>query len=77
MESIGIPSTRTHAYWTSLPSPPLWTLGIRAAVGRVEHLEPLDLVTVTLVRATVMSPAYQGFGERVSARSATRTSSVD
>jgi hypothetical protein len=45
MESIGIPSTRTHACWTLLPSPPLWTLRILTAVGRVDHLKPVDLVT--------------------------------
>ena len=45
MESNGILSTRTRAYWKLLPSPPIWTLGILAAVGRVEHLKPLDLVT--------------------------------
>ena len=38
MDSIGIPPTGTHAYWTLLPSPPLWTLGILTATGRVEHL---------------------------------------
>lgn len=42
MESIGIPSTRTHACWTLRSSPTLWTLGILAAVGRVQHPKPLD-----------------------------------
>ena len=44
MEPIGIPSTRTNAYGTLLPPPPLWTSGILAAVRRVEHLEALHLV---------------------------------
>ncbi len=49
MESIGIPSTHTHAYWTLLPSPPLWTLGTLAAVGHVEHLKPPESGDRTLV----------------------------
>jgi len=46
MDSYGIPSTRSHAYWALLPSPTaLHFAFILAAVGRVEHLKPLDLVT--------------------------------
>ena len=46
MDSYGIPSTRTHAYWALLPSPTaLHFAFILAVVGRVEHLKPLDLVT--------------------------------
>lgn len=39
MESVGIPSIRTHAYLASLPSPATQDVAvIPAAVGSVEHL---------------------------------------
>ncbi len=45
MESIGFPSTRTHGAGHYFPPSPLWTLGILTAVGRVDHLKPVDLLT--------------------------------
>jgi hypothetical protein len=46
LESIGIPPTHTRAYCLLLPSPSALDFGaFCAAVGRVEHLKPLDLVT--------------------------------
>jgi hypothetical protein len=45
MESIGIPSTRTHAYWTLLPSPTALDCGHSGGRRARRHLEPLGMVT--------------------------------
>jgi hypothetical protein len=57
MVSVGIPSTRTYAYWTLLPSPTFLDFGASVPIGPVGRAESQPLRSVDHTMHRIAGPA--------------------